>query len=165
MNEIALLLNSKCPQLAKKIIYLRNQVQYKKKQAKSDFLANKVDEYKKKLWQTLKSLGTSSKCNTKSECIGLSIDNNTCFDKVTEQFNKFFTTIASSLVDKRPLSVGIYGWRHIKEYYRSLGAPANGISFNEVLEDKVNEIRARLPVWTKYHPDLPRMVPSSLRLH
>ena len=37
-----------------KYIYLRNQVQYKKKSAKSDFIASKVDDYKnepKKLWQ------------------------------------------------------------------------------------------------------------------
>ena len=29
-----------------KFTYLRNQVQYKKKQAKSDFIANKTDEFK-----------------------------------------------------------------------------------------------------------------------
>ena len=63
---------------------------------------------------------------------------------MTEQFNKFFTTIASSLVDKLPPSVGKYGWCHIKEYYRSLGAPANGFSFNEVLEDKVLKILCKL---------------------
>ena len=84
-----------------------------------------------------------------SGSIGLSIDNSTCFDKseVTEQFNKFFynfTTIASSLVDKLPPSVGKYGWRHIKEYYSSLGAPANCFSFNEVLVDKVLKILCKL---------------------
>ena len=31
-----------------------------------------------------------------------------------------------------------------KEYYRSLGAPANGFSFNEVLEDKVLKILCKL---------------------
>ena len=126
-----------------KFIYLRNQVQYKKKQAKSDFLANKVDEYKK---NNQKNCGKLSKCNTKSGSICLSIDNNTCFgkSKVTEQFNKFFTTIASSLVDKLPPSVAKYGWRHKKEYCRSLGAPANGFSCSEVLEDKVLKILCKL---------------------
>ena len=65
-----------------KFIYLRNQVQYKKKQAKSDFIANNTDEFKqqsKKLWQLLKSLGTHY--NSKPGSIGLNIDNNICFDK------------------------------------------------------------------------------------
>ena len=32
----------------------------------------------------------------------------------------------------------------MKEYYRSLGAPANGFSLNEVLEDKVLKILCKL---------------------
>ena len=62
-----------------KFIYLRNQVQYKKKQAKSGFLANETDELKQqpsKLRQLLKSLGTSTQCNCKPGSIGLNIDNN-----------------------------------------------------------------------------------------
>ena len=62
-----------------KCIYLRNQVQYKKKQAKSDFIAIKTDEFKqqpKQLWQLLKSLGTSTRCNCKPGSIGLNIDPN-----------------------------------------------------------------------------------------
>ena len=46
-----------------KYVYLRNQVQIKKTQAKSDYYVNKVEENKnqpKKLWETLKTLGTSS---------------------------------------------------------------------------------------------------------
>ena len=63
----------------RKFTYLRNQVQYKKKQPKSDFIANKTDEFKqqpKQLWQLLKSLGTSTHCNSKQGSIGLNIDNN-----------------------------------------------------------------------------------------
>ena len=79
-----------------KFTYLRNQVQYKKKQAKSDFLANKTDEFKQqpsKLWQLLKSLRTSTQCNCKPGSIGLNIDNNICFDNslVSEHFNNYYT--------------------------------------------------------------------------
>ena len=52
-----------------------------RKKTKSDFIANKVDEYKqqtKKSWQMLKSLETSSQCKTKPESICHSIDNNIC---------------------------------------------------------------------------------------
>ena len=68
----------------RKFISLRNQVQYKKKHAKSDFIANETDEFKqqpKQLRQLLKSLGTSAHCNSKPGSIGLNIDNNICFDK------------------------------------------------------------------------------------
>ena len=80
----------------RKFIYLRNQVQYKKKQAKSDFISNKTGEFKqqpKLLWQLLKSLGTSTHCNSKPGSIGLNIDNNICFDKsiVSEHVNNYFT--------------------------------------------------------------------------
>ena len=59
-------------------LHLRNEVQYKTKAAKANYYEAQVEENKNKptkLWQTLKSLGTSSrsKCNTKN--IGLKIDN------------------------------------------------------------------------------------------
>ena len=58
--------NTKDVSWHRKFIYLRNQVQYKKKKAKSDFIANKTDEFKQqpnKLRQLLQSLGTSTHCN------------------------------------------------------------------------------------------------------
>ena len=45
---------------------------------------NKVEESKnqpRKLWQTLKNLGTSSKSKTNSKNVGLKVDNEICFDK------------------------------------------------------------------------------------
>ena len=72
----------------RKFSYLRNQVQYKKKQVKSDFIANynKTDEFKqqpKQVWQLLKSLGMSTRCSCKPGSIGLSIDNKIMFWQIT----------------------------------------------------------------------------------
>ena len=54
--------------------------------------SKKIKTNQLNFWQTLKSLGTSSrsKCGTKN--IGLKIDNEMFFDKlkVAEQFNMFF---------------------------------------------------------------------------
>ena len=110
----------------RKFIYLRNQVQYKKKQAKSGFIANKTDEFKqqpKNVWQLLKSLRTSTHCNSKQGSIGLNIHNNICFDKsiVSEHFSNYFTNVASTLVDQLPPSNGKYESEHFQDFYRSLG--------------------------------------------
>ena len=104
-------------------LHLRNEVQYKTKAAKANYYEAHVEENKNKptkLWQTLKSLGTSSrsKCDTKN--IGLKIDNEMCFDKlkVAEQFNMFFTTVASSLVNKLPQGTGKFGYDHVSSFIR-----------------------------------------------
>lgn len=97
-----------------KYVYLRNQVHQKKKVAKSEYINNKINEYKqqpKKLWQILKGLGTTSQSKTKPGNIGLNIDNEICFDKqkVSDKFNIFFTTVSSSLVNKLPPCTGRFG--------------------------------------------------------
>ena len=55
----------------------------------------------KKLWQALKGLGTSSKCVTKSNMIGLKINGDVCLDKslIAEHFNALFSNIAHKLVN------------------------------------------------------------------
>ena len=100
----------------------------------------------KNLWQTSKSLGMSSHSQTKPGSIGLGIDNNTCLDKakVTEHFNHFLTTTASTLVNKLPFSDGKYGWHHIQNYYTSLNAPVNCFKLSEVTEDMVLRILCKL---------------------
>ena len=130
-------------------IFLRNQVQNKKVQAKSDFLTDKLNVYKKqpkKLWQTIKSLGTSSQSRTKPGSVGLNIENELCFEKskVTEQFNKFFTTIASTLVDHLPPGTGKYGWSHIQKFYQSIHTPLTSFKLMEVSESIVLKILQNL---------------------
>ena len=46
--------------------------------------------------------------------VGLLINGNICFDKikVADTFNKYFTNIASNLVDRLPASTGNYGVGH-----------------------------------------------------
>jgi len=132
-----------------KFTYLRNQVQYKKKQAKSDFIANKTDEFKQqpsKLWQLLKSLGTSTQCNCKPGSIGLNIDNSICFDKsiVSEHFNNYFSNVASTLVNQLPPSNGIYEKQRFQDFYSSLGVTSNSFCFNEVSENNVLSILCKL---------------------
>ena len=69
-----------------KYLFFRNQVNYKKSKGKSNYYVHIVNENQnkiKKLWQALKSLGTSSKCKTKSCNIGLKINDVLNFDKTT----------------------------------------------------------------------------------
>ena len=66
-------------------------------------------EYKhdsKFFWKTLKTMGLPSKKSESSKSVGLKINDMICFDplKVAEKFYTFFSTIASSLVEK-PLIV------------------------------------------------------------
>ena len=116
------------PDQYKRYVSLRNKVQSMKTKAKSEYYNQKVEENKghpKKLWQILKSLGTSSKTKNGAKSIGLlinMINDSICFDKakVAEKFNTFFSTVASTLVDKLPSSPNIYGWNHIKQFYSKL---------------------------------------------
>ena len=134
----------------RKFIYLRNHVQYKKKQAKSDFIANKTDEFKqqpKQLWHLQKRLGTSTRnCNCKRGSIGLNIENNICFDKslVSEHFNNYFTNVASTLAAQLPTSNCKYERQHFQDFYRSLDVTSNSFCFSEVSENNVLSILCKL---------------------
>ena len=124
-------------------------MQYKKKQAKSDYLTTKVEDFKnqpKKLWSTLKSLGTSSQPKTKPGSFALNVDNKTIFAKneVAEHFDKVFTTVASSLVNKLPHSQGKYGSDHVRKYYSTVLSSNDGFNLGKVTEDKVLKILCNL---------------------
>ena len=116
-------------------LHLRKEVQYKTKAAKANYYEAQAEENKTNqldCGQTLKSLDTSSrsKCNTKN--IGLKIDNEMCFDKVkvAEHFNNFFTTVASSLLNKLPQGTGLEG----------KGVTPNAFCLKEVNVDNINII-------------------------
>ena len=109
----------------KQYIHLRNKIQHIKSKSKMEYFENKISENKnkpKQLWQTIKSLGTSSKSTSRSNNIGLNINNEICFDKlkVAENFNKCFTTIASKLVEKLPAGLGKYGFDHVVSFYQKM---------------------------------------------
>ncbi|XP_072017060.1 uncharacterized protein [Amphiura filiformis] len=94
--------------LYKQYCKVRNKIQRDIKRAKAEYFSSKIDEHKnnpKKLWQQLKALGYSTK--TKEQCkVVLEIDGETCFDstKVADHINTFYTTVASNLVKKLPLT-------------------------------------------------------------
>ena len=81
---------TKCNEWYEKYTALRNQVQNKKAVTKSEYFVNKVEESKnqpRKLWQTLKNLGTSSKLKTNSKNVGLKIDKRSLKNVITS-FNR-----------------------------------------------------------------------------
>ena len=95
---------------------LRYRAQCQIDKAKKNFFKGKLENKNydsKSLWSTLKELSLPSKKSNTSACtnIGLKIDNNICFDKlnVAEAFNKFYTSVASKLVEKLPLPFHKFG--------------------------------------------------------
>ena len=132
-------------------LHLYNQVQYMTKSAKPDYYETMVIENKnkpKKLWQTLKSLGTSSRSKSKPKIIGLEIDKDICFDKlkVSQKYNKIFTSIASSLVSKLNQWLGKFGYDHVMSFCHRQGVKRNAFHFKETSVDHVytilNSLRA-----------------------
>ena len=65
-------------------VYHRNQVKYKKENAKSQYCVHAVNENQnrqKKRWQILKEIGASLKGKTAPKGISLNVENELCFDK------------------------------------------------------------------------------------
>ena len=62
-----------------------------------------------------------------------------CFDplKVAEKSNSFFSTIASSLVEKLPNCSGKFGKSYVKDYFQKLGVRKDSFAFSHVSEEKV----------------------------
>ena len=65
-----------------------------------------------------------------------------CFDKlkVAEQFNVFFTTVASSLVNKLPQGTGKFGDDHVSSFYQGKDVIPNAFCLKEVNVDNINQI-------------------------
>ena len=113
------------PKIWKEFCFLRNKVQLQIKTAKQNFFENKLEESKgnpKAQWKLVKTLGYSKKNNSKSK-IGLTVNNDVCFTEktVAETFNRFFTSVASKLVDKLPPSTNQFCSQVVDEYYANLG--------------------------------------------
>ena len=116
---------------------------------KISFFKDKIHDEQgnpKKLWNTLKDLGKSNKVKTKSSNIGLNINDQVCFDKktVTNTFNQFFTTIASNLLNKLPVSKNIYTFDHIREFYSKKGVKSNNFKLSIVSEETVIKILSKM---------------------
>ena len=65
-----------------------------------------------------------------------------CFDKlkVAEQFNMFFSTVASSLVNKLPQGTGKFGDDHVLSFYQGKDVSPNAFCLKEVNVDNINQI-------------------------
>lgn len=120
---------------------IRNKVQREIKKAKEDYVSGKIEENKKspkKLWQQLKSLGYSSK-RSDSASIVLNIAGQVCHNlkEIANQFNTFFTTVASSLVAKLPPAPRIFDVNSIlfKQFYSKVTNNNLQLELTHVSED------------------------------
>ena len=88
----------------------------------------------------MKTLDTFSKNASSSTNIGLSDDGNLTFERerVVEIFNTFFTSVASSLVNKLPRGIGTYGINWVNSLYKSVGVNENSFKLEEVEVDQVS---------------------------
>ena len=104
---------------------LRNKIQKDVRSAKAEHFSSKIEENKhnsKKLWNQLKTLGYSSKTKGETKVV-LNIDGETCFDsnRVANHINSFYTSVASSLVNKLPPAKNEFGTDSdaFKMYYKN----------------------------------------------
>ena len=96
----------------KQFSMVRNKVQRDIITAKEEYIAGKIEDNKKspkKLWQHLKSLGYSSKSRDGASIV-LNVAGEACHNliDIANQFNTYFTTVASTLVDKLPSAPNIF---------------------------------------------------------
>ena len=87
-------------------------------------------------------LGTSSKCVTKSNMIGLKINGDVCLDKslIAEHFNAFISNIAHKLVKNLPVSTGMFGMDFVTYYYKRLNVTNNSFKLKHVNVEQVTAI-------------------------
>ena len=117
---------------------VRNQVQRDVKQAKRDHfqgIVERADGDGRKLWSSLKSSGFNSSVKSGARIV-LDIDGGKCFDlrKVAGEFNRFFTNVARSLVDKlpRPLLEFSPGSWSFLNFYREKGIRRDSFELSPV---------------------------------
>lgn len=127
----------------------RNEVQRIIKTAKKEYYMNLIKENKndsKKLWKTLKDMGCGGKANNGKPSIGLEINGIIEFDKVkvANEFNNFFASVASKLVDALPPKTGEYGDEFVQGFYSRQGVQANSFSLSRVSVKKVAEMLGEL---------------------
>ena len=108
------------------------------KQAKRDHfqgIVERADGDGRKLWSSLKSSGFNSSARSGARIV-LDVDGGKCFDlkKVAGEFNRFFTNVARSLVDKlpRPLSEFSPGSWSFLNFYREKGIRRDSFELSPV---------------------------------
>ena len=96
----------------------------------------------KKLWKTLKDLGTSRKSKSSASNIGLEVDDQIIFDKskVADKFNKFVTTVPSNLVKSLPAGTGKYCIDQVEKFNTSKGVSEDSFELDPVCEEQVHKL-------------------------
>lgn len=125
---------------------IRNEVTGKIKKAKEKIIENKSNP--QQLWKCLKQTGYGSKLRTKARNMILDIGGTVISGNknVANCLNKFFNTIANTLVKRLPKPTGMYGEKQVGEYYRRKGIQTDTFSFVSVAEDTVlKKLRALNP--------------------
>ena len=119
----------------------RNKVQRLVKRKKKQYILAKLDlniGKPKDLWNTLKSLGLSSKTNCRSK-ICLKTNENLSFDPKTnaDTFMKFYSNLASDLVKQLPTAPNKFGIDTVKKYYENYKLEGKFFSFTPVTEETI----------------------------
>ena len=120
------------------------------KKAKLSYYNDQIAENKnnpQKLWKTLKQLG-HSRLKTKTTNLNMKINGSLITDKlnVANCLNNFFTTIATTLVNKLPSHSGLYGEQHIQAFYKNKGVRKDDFKFMEVTtEDALKKTHCNQP--------------------
>ena len=125
----------------KEFCKLRNKVQRDVRMTKAEYFSSKIEEHKndsKKLWQQLKTLGYSNKTKGETKVV-LDIDGEMCLDsyRAANYINEFYTSIASSLVNKLPPAKNIFSTESyvFKEHYKSKNVCTNAFKLSPVTID------------------------------
>ena len=106
---------------------IRNKIQRDVRHAKENYFKVKLEENRNdlgKLFQQLSSLGYSDKCKGGADIV-LEIDGDICTDKlsIAGSFNCYFTSVASSLVQKLPPPFNVFSFstdNFRRFYYRNI---------------------------------------------
>ena len=129
--------------LCKEYCRMRNKIQRDVRSAKAEHFSSKIEEHKhdsKKLWQQLKTLGYSNKTKGENKVV-LDIDGETCFDsnKVANYINEFYTSVASTLVNKLPSATNKFSTESdvFKNYYKSKNVTSESFKVSPVSIDFV----------------------------
>ena len=138
---------------------LRNKIQRDVRMAKAECFSSKIEEHKndsKKLWQQLKTLGYSNKTKGETKVV-LDIDGEISFDsnRVVNYINEFYTSIASSLVNKLSPTRNVFSTESdvFKEHYKSKNVCTNAFKLSLVTIDFVYNELLRLKSNKSTGPD------------
>ena len=102
----------------------------------------KIKSTKKAMANSERLVQSLSKCRTTPSSISLMIENEVWFDKrkVAEYCNEYFTSIASSLVEKLPLCSGRFGDAHIIDCHHKQNVSDNILDPVSVTVEQISSL-------------------------